>query len=493
MNTTDTYSPPTALNDDVPVVLIKQSHDLALDPDALGSNPAVAVVPACLCFQAGDRLTLVWQGYYDGVPESEWSEDITLDGTQAGYPLVWKIPEIEVLILTGGGGHAEIGYTRTAAGESEAQPSPVQIIQIRTSEAQRLEAPVVVGHDAGQPIDSGEFPEGITLQLKAWVEMQVGDQVVMYWDGYTPHGSFIDSLRIEADHVLKQTVEFHLAPVWLSDNEGHPVTVLWQYARPGISQSSEPLVLTIIKPVELTAPIVEKATAEGESHAHQGVLQAQHATTGVYVRIPETVPIQAQTLIEMHWQGHPAGGQYIAREPASVGDDRRFYIPATAVAANMGANENKRFAVFYRLIAASGRHRDSTPFNLRILPLSMARYPIAQWSRLAGAATLSLASVAASGEVLHLEAWPFMASGQLVTLRVAGVSTAGAAVSTSVRDAVPVTPQEVAAGKVVGTLARSFLQALKLDEYITLTSQVSFDGGETQTHFYSNQGVRLVR
>ena len=471
----------------LPVVQFKQSHDLALDPEVVPAQGALAVIPAYAAMAENDQVGFTWRGFFDEEPIL-WQRALTVSAEQVGRPLQVYVPRAEVLIIEDS--HAEILYS-LLSGHRRVQPeSPIQTFRIEAPTRERLLPPSVLGHVVGEPLDPADFPQGIVLRHPAYPGMQTDDYVVLYGDGTGTSGSFVDSKIIERFHVEDGWVDFHIAPGWLVANDGGAVTLFYQFARPGEGQSSEPLALEIRKAEPLPPPIVERALAE--SGQYQGYLLAQHALDGVFVRVPDTVPLAAGDRLIVHWLGHPAGGQHVATSPVHEQDPRRFFIPASAVPANMGVQDSKRFDVVFQLVPAVGKARFSTPFGLRIVPLDQARYPVVQWDRLGSGTRLSLQTVPADGEPLRLDSWPFMSQGQQVSLELTGVDPTGAPVSEVVRDALPVTQHEAAAGKVIARVPRAFLAGLKFNQYITLMAAVSFDGGETRMPFLRNSGVQLV-
>ena len=484
--TPDTGLPACNQVPDLPVAQIKLSHDLSIDADMIPAHGASAVIPPYQAMAEDDELTFIWQGYYQGTPEPEWKHVAKVSVTQLGHPLVVLIPRVEVLIVDDG--EAEISYSLQRASGGPVQPSPVQTFRIVPPTSTLLETPSVAGHTPGQPLDPADWPDGIVVRISAWPGMQVDDYAVLYADGLASDTSLVDAMLVDASHVQAGQIEFSIDQGWLSANEGGTVTLAYQFARPGAGKSGAPLSLDIHEALPLPPPIVERASAEGDASQYHGFLPAQNAVNGVFISVPASVPLVSGEPLSMHWHGHPAGGQYVAPVPISSEDERRFFIPPSAVAANMGVGETKRFGVFYQVRSV----RNSIPFGLRIVPLEQARYPVIQWHRLMGATTLSLQTVAADGEVLSLASWPFMARGQRVTFQASGVLASGAAGQIVVRDAAPVTEQEASSGRVTGQLPRAFLQGLKINEYITLTAALSFDGGETQVQLPSNSGVRLI-
>ncbi len=463
-----------------PVVQIKQSHDLALAAADVDSAGAIAVVPSSDEMLPGDRLTIRWQGFYGGDPEDEWTGTLVLDEVAIEQTPSVYIPRGEILFSN----EADVSY-EIMHHDGTVIHSPVQRFQIGTTASDRLEVPGIEGHDASRPIDPGRYPDGLVVQVPAYPGMQRGDYVVLYADGASSQASEVKSQQVEQVAVL----EFSIDAQWLLANQGAQVTLMYQYARPGVAKTSASLVLSVLQPLDLEPPTIERAVPDGGAGEHKGVLQASVALSGVYVLVPESAPLGAGDQLEVHWQGAAAGGQHIATSPADTDDLKRFFIPATAVAANMGG-EDKRFEVFYRFTPLAGGVHDSTPFLLRIEPLPKGQYPIIQWVRIG--TTLSLKTVPSTGEELMLGRWPFMAVGQLLTIEATGVSPAGGAAHIFVRQALPVTSAEATAQKVSSRLSLAFLRALKLYTSITLKTQVSFDGGQTPTYFDSNSGVTLV-
>lgn len=468
-----------------PVVHIKQSHDLALDTAGIDSAGAIAVVPVFDELIAGDSLTLRWQGFYEGDPEDEWASTLSLDDVAIKQPSLVFIPRNTVRFSD----EADVSFELVHSDGSEVN-SLLQRFQMVTPGSARLAAPGIRGHDASQPIDPGHYPNGIVVQVADYPGMQSGDYVVLYADGVSADAHTVMSQKVEQVAAL----EFPIGTEWLLANQGAEVTLSYQYARHGAAMSSGPLVVSVLKPLDLPPPTVERATAEGGAGEHKGFLLASAARSGVYVQVPESVSLETGDQLEVHWQGDPAGGQHIATSPADISDVKRFLIPPTAVAANMGGEE-KRFEVFYRFTPLNDNLHDSRPFLLRIEPLPKSEYPTIQWgeeNRPIGP-TLSLGDVPASGQEVFLRKWSFMAQGQLLTIEATGVAQAGGEARSIVRDAMPVTAAEALAQKISsGRVPRTFLSSLKMHTPMTLMARVSFDGGKTLTYFTNNQNLSLV-
>lgn len=471
-------------SESLPVPQIKESHALCLDPGAVSSSGATAIVPPYQSMSVGDKVIFTWQGFDLGMPEQPHKETLVLKAEHIGQPLTFTVPYTQVIIIAGE--YADISY-RIEYADAAGLPSDSekQRIDIVEPVADRLPPLTIIGH-TGDPIDPGDYPQGLTLQVKpAYVGIEMGDWVVMYWVGTAKDKSTVKALRVDRSTLDSGLIEFKVEQKWLTANSNAQVKVDFQYARAGVAKSAETLPIDISKELYLPAPIVEKAIPDGGEN--RGRLAADIAIAGAYVVIPDSAEIGTGK-VEMYWQGHPNGGQHVATTPES---GRRFLIPKTAIAANMSALEAARFPVFYRV-----NGKDSVRFNLIITPLPATRYPSTQSPHVVGS-NMSLFAVPPGGAQLVIESklvdtWPFMAPGQRLTIEVSGVDKNGNATSTVVRSEVQVTEPEFNNKRITGQLAKAFLNTLKLNEIFTLKAKVSFDGGETYTPFRDTTPVLVA-
>lgn len=463
----------------LPVAQLRDSHDLTLDPDLVVGSSTAAVVPPYLAMRVQDKVTLTFAGYYDGELDDEWSQAKTLVAADLGKPLVWQVPKGQLSWIEDG--YAEVGYRVDYAGGEGSSESPLQTFQIRTEESSRLIAPWIEGYAPGEDLDPGYFPDGLVVHVAPWADMRDGDRLLLHWLGEREAGNVTKELRIDPSMVDSGIILLRIEPEWLQASLGGEVHMFYQYAREGAAHSGEALTLPIRQPLDLQPPIVDKATAEGGNGENKGVLLAQNALTGTYVDVPASVVLPPDVSLEVHWDGHPAGGKHVATSPVG-GEGRRFQIPASAIAANIAEGDSKRFEVFYRVLEDEKPAVDSQPFNLRIEPADRQRYPSPQCAQ-AGAGVLSLARVPAAGADLSLAEWYFMAEGHLLTLEAKGVTAAGQPVTQVVRNAQPVTAAEFAARRIEAKLIKAFLSSLWIDQNFTLTARVSYDGGESQVLF----------
>lgn len=475
---------------DVPPPQIKESHQLALDPDTLGSADASATVPPYRAMSVGDKVTFTWQGYFMGAPDIAYRESKLLTAEHLGHPLTFTVPFIDIIGIAGE--YADISYLiEYTGGAGRLTESAVQRMHIIKSGSNRL-PPMTVKDHKGGPINPSHYQNGLTLQVKpVHASLQIGDWLLVYWQGSEKAKSVTKALRVDRSTLDSGLIECVIEPRWITENINGPVTVGYQFAREGVAQSAESLALEISKPLNLPAPIVEGATPEAAS---KGWLAA--STAGAYVFIPDAAEVGAGR-VEMHWQGDPDGGCYVAPSP-EPGNNKKYFIPATAIAANMSGSEQARFPVFYRVYPpGSSEGEDSVSFHLRIEPIPATRYPFTTSAQIRDN-TLSLFAVPFSGAVLEIhstpphDAWPFMAEGQRVIMEVSGVNQSGGAVSTRVRNDLPVTAAEFNARKVTATLPKAFINTLKLNETFTLKARVSFDGGKTYTPFKDSTPVLVA-
>lgn len=455
----------------LPVVQIKESHQLALDPATVGAAGASAIVAPYQAMSVGDKVIFTWQGYFGGVPEPAYSEPLMLKSEHLGQPLKFTVPRIQ--IIGNPGGYAEISYSIEYAGTDLKSDSEKQTIQIAKPGSALLPELAIKDYTGG-PLDPARYPDGLMLQVKpVYTGIEEGDWVLVYWTGTESAKSITKALRVDRSILDSGVIELLIEPRWLAASAGGRVTVSFQYARKGSAESGEPLQLDISKPLHLPAPIVENVTPNGEN---RGDLQAN--TNGAYVN----VPAEAETgsgKIEVHWEGNPKGGRGVISTPVG-GTGRRFHIPPSLMAANMSDEESARFRVYYSVTPPGV---NSTAFNLLIRPLPRSQYPDTQCTQANGTTTLSLQRVPTTGADLTIGPWPFIAVGQLLTIEVSGINNAGGPVPLTVRNKVAVTLDEFNKRKIEEKLSRSYLLSLKLNEKFTIRASVSFDAGDTYVPF----------
>lgn len=456
----------------LPVPQIRDGHDLAIDAETMGATTLMVAVPYP-DMAVGDKITFAldplsgWPG---------WSKSVTLDAAGVGVAATVSLPRDDLLMMLAE--QVEAGY-RVARAGGESLESFIQLITIKPPVAPLLPVATIEGQ-AGTELDPSLFPEGLNVLVPLYPGAAGDDWVLLYWQG-KQDASTLAWHRVTEAEIGAGSIPLHIGPEWLQGSVGTTIQVRYQYARLGDAKSSEPVTLTIVAPLVLPPPLVDDAQSEGGAGENKGYLLAANAISGALIDIPESVEIEDGAALELHWDGHAEGGRYVATAPQDPAAPRRFFVPPAFVAANMGG-EAKRFEVFYRMTLPSGRVHRSDPFHLWVRPLPLTGNP--QCRQAQGKPGISLQDVP-NGADLYVTGWAFAAAGQPFTLQVEGITPANAPTEVVVRDAVPVSEEELGARSVGGSLPTAFLTTLKPNFRFIIRAKVSFDGGQTWFHFPS--------
>jgi len=117
---------------------------------------------------------------------------------------------------------------------------------------------------------------------------------------------------------------------------------------------------------------------------------------------------------------------------------------------------------------------------LRIQPLPRNAYGSIQLDLANASGQVSLADIRrAGGAQLVLEAWPFMAVGVLLTIRLTGTPD----VDVTLRDAQGITQEEMANELVIQAVETAVFERQTLNAQSTVSVTCSFDEGEKWTEF----------
>lgn len=480
----------------LPVVQLRDSHDLHLDPLAIETT-VTALINPYRAMREGDQVKFLMQGYdAEGQHDDDWPFTVTLNAVNVGRPLAVNIPKSQFDFIKEG--HALLSYRVEYAdqGNRQASLSAVQTVRIVAPTTPMLPHIRIEGLE-GDVLDPTRFPEGIDLYVPSY-DLLLGDNVLLYWLTSSLEAQVVEALLIDQSNIDSGVLLFRLSSQVLQKSLGQPVQVFYQYAREGQARRSQVLELTVRAPLDLASPTVEHAGSEGEPQDNEACLLASLAMrAGAFVILPETLVIGPDDQVEVHWQGHPAGGRHIAKEPSAT-NPRRFQVPSAFIAANMEAHtdsETKRFPVFYRFTPFGAAFEDSETLNLRIQPLSRQNYPNVQFhDGWLDGTKLSLKIIPDGSEaLLRLAPWSFIAAEQQVKITVLGIKSSNEATAFPVRDTSrPVTTQEAQNGIVNEYLPKSFLQTLKLNSTFRVSTNVSFDGGETYFSFPDLDNIQLI-
>ena len=460
----------------LPVPQIRQAHDLHLDP--VDATPMAQVVAAPYAGMAASDEVNFHFVPVDGQPPTALRLEVS--EADVGRVMLWLLDSNELWYVFGS--QAKTSYEVVRAGAAVAT-SEEQVITVLPPDAQRLPAPSIHDHDGG-PLDPGAFPDGVMVSVPLYPSAAEDDGIMLYWDGGVSARSTVKWHQITASDLSRGHVLVPVEAEWLLVNAGQTVQVTYQYARKGAAESAQALSVDILVPLVLDPPLVERSEQEGEDEdGHKrGYLKGENCFQGVYVEVPGSEAVDGAVSLEVHWDGHPHGGKYVATMPHEADVPLRFLVPPDAVAPNMGG-ESKRFRVTYRVTVAGGRVHTSKPFMLRVRAVPQDRYEPAQCREAQGKPGLSMADVPPQGAEIYVSEWPFDAVGQPLTLRVNGIGASGDTVDYLVRDALPLTQQEFDAKLANGRLPRDVLATLGAHTTFRLHTEVSYDGGETETAF----------
>lgn len=463
----------------LPVAQVRESHELAIDPDALPvSGSLMLVVVPYAGMAANDRVTITWRGF-DSTGYADDADlfvsEKTLTSTDVGQALSWPLDNSYLLFIREGRG--ELSYSvRYASATGLPELSEVQTIRIVAPTGAYLSPPEIEGH-SGNTIDPGDFPEGATVLVPGYPGIAVGDQVLLYAAGRLGTPLLIRAVQVDQQIINAGHIDFKLEQQWLRDNLNAQVSLTYQYARLGAAMSSESLLLDVRVAWKPEAPIVVDAEAEDGGVPNRGFIEAQSLVAGGEIRIAPDPEVDLGTAerIEVRWKGFGTSGYYTTAEPMA-GYPLRFKIPSSAIPANMG----KRLDVDY-LVKLPGRPvATSKVYDLRVISIPRSNFRTLQCAA-APAGKLPLANVPEHGVEFELPRWVFMAADQRVTIL---ASQPGSPTEYLLRGFV-VRADQVTAGKVLATLSRNYLLGVGVGARLTLSVEVSFDEGSSYLEFPS--------
>lgn len=456
----------------LPVAQFKESHELGLDLTRISAGGATVVAPPYQAMAVGDVATLTLKLFFDdGIPWDPFKRAKTLVEADIGQPVQWVVPKDELEIIEGG--YLEAGYSIVYASPTVPTLSEQQTVHIVAPTAPLLPR-LAIKDFSGDTLDPEAYPGGVTLTIEPYSGMAVGDDVLLYATGDT---RLVKAVRVDQTTVDSRKLDITLGYDWLSANNGHQVSLMYQYARPGSAGSSMPFELMLRKPLYLPHPLIKGVIREGEDDEFKGYLPGRSTTGGVEIDIPQDAVIGAGDKVQMVWDGFKPGGYVVA--DATVGNPRKFKILAEYVPANLG----KRLFVYYQVTPPGETADNSWRFDLRIEDLASG-WPTVQITVPPGSSsTVSLRAVT-DAVTFRVGSWMFMAAKQLIRISVTGLNTSGTKETINLREgSEEVTEDEYYDGKVEARLQRTFLSKLKLNEKFDVLVEASFDGGASYKKF----------
>lgn len=478
-----------SLTSHLPVPLVRESHDLALDPDVrvLPSDGVTVAVPPYAAMAKGDKVTLQWRGFdRNGNPRQPLNPVWEVTDAQVGRPLTRLVERTQVVLISGG--RLELSYRIDYAGGGEPSVSALQTLQILAPALPRLPELAIDGHGAG-PIDPVRFPGGVTLRVALHPQARVGDTVLVNATVSTGTNAAV-SVRLDPSTFDSGTLTLQLEHSWLVANNRKNAELTYQYARPGSVLSGEPLRLLISQPLDIPMPSLEDAVPEPSDEPNEGRMNAADTTSGSRASVrPEAIVDEADT-IHLYWGEPGTAGHSVVTTPVA-GNWRAFDIPKNAIAMNMGAgvNSRERLKVFWRVVPNGEppeNWQDSDPFWLKIVPFPLDRFPTIQCVPAAGTSELSLERITdPKGAEFKLGRWAYMAQDQILNIKVVGTDY-------YLIKNHPLTETEALAPHISSWLPESFLRTeIGIGNKFKVAVTVSFDEGRTHTAFKDSSELTL--
>lgn len=446
----------------------RESHDRVINWTELETEGVMMQAPPYQAMQPGHRVELVIRRFNQaGDEQTPVSEFHEVTEENVGLPLLWAVSKAAFTPIRGGRAemHYRVPLDRTPL------DSPVQVFQITTAPSGTpvLEAPTVDGY-TGDPLDPGKYAKGVKVRVPTHPDTQAGDFVFLQWRVAQSADTLLWFARMDASSLEAKETLFMVGPQALQTGDNQ---VFYQYARDGRALSSDTLTVVVEAPRNLIAPIIDHAAADGPG---KQVLNARNAIDGAYVNVPDFA-LRPGESIEVHWLGHPNGGQQIVSEP-EPGTERRYKIDPGVVAANMhqpGDIEGRRFEVRYMIVDSEGVVvGESSPVNLRVAPL--APNPTMACPQAEANGDLKRSNLTANGAQLRISGlglWPFAAPGQLLTIRIDDLANG------VLRNKVAITDAEFNNARVEQWLSRALYDQMTDNKQYTVTGEVSYDKGDS--------------
>ncbi|MBO1542165.1 hypothetical protein [Pseudomonas sp. OA65] len=456
----------------LPVPQIKESHDCAVDVARVGTQASV-VAPPYKAMSVGDEVTFTMERYFDdGVRWEDFVRRKTLTDLDIGQPLQWMVQANELESIEGGS--ASMSYSVVYANPTVPTLSHTQALRIVTWQTDLMPAPRIKDF-TGDMLDPEAHPNGITVVIDVYPGIEVGDEVVLYAWGDPRE---IKTLRVDPSTVDSGVLEVRVDHEWLSANNGKPIELVYQYARVGSAGTSEPLQLTLRRPLYLPLANIEGVIRDGDDEDNRGYLSAANIKGGVYISLPDEAVIGSGDKVQMHWEGYGNSGSHIA-DPMTT-NPKRFHIPPQFVPANMG----KRLNVFYTVTPLGEEPYTSKIFDLEIKDM-VSGWPTLQIDSPASPGNQISLRTVEDEVIFRLGSWSYMKPDQRVRIYAKGVLAGGGEDTFDLRegDAELVTAEEYNEERIFASLPRTFLEKLQLNVQFDVIVETSFDDGNTYKPF----------
>jgi hypothetical protein len=454
---------------ELPVAQLVQSHGgwVAGDLDRY-----TLVVPPFQAMAAGDEVTLVVDGHDDDYDPAPWQQKKTLTDSDRNTVLTWDLPPsyVEVLI----DGQLDISYSVTypnaVAGTSQSVVQRLRAGVPSVPLLPLLPEPHISGH-TGDLLDPGTFPEGLQVTVETYPDAQIGDVLILHWQGTTEYTSTRKSLILDASNIHSGRLAFHIEPHWLADNVGLQVTMFYHYARRGRNQRSEPLTLRIRVPLELPPVAVTGATLlADQTYAIKALALRNH----VSIVVPAEANHGPDDPLTVTWAA-PGSGYHRVSAPTVEGG-RTYQVPPQYVPAAM----NQQIEVFYT-VEQDGIAQRSRPYQLFVEGLAPADVRPVRSDAVDGSGNLYLSQLPPLGTRLEQPAWVFKAPTQTLSMWLVGTSTADTPLTETIAQDRPVLGSALDSHfeAVEKQVFERFKRNVPLDIHVT----VRFDSGQAPISF----------
>jgi hypothetical protein len=454
------------------VAVVKEAHREQLNRDDVPDAGASVCICAWQAMRAGDKVTLVWQGYNSAcVPKQPYSYDITVTEADVGLSVQMTVPRAQLATISGG--HAQLSYYIDYVNDTGRTLAPAQRFSIDPAATDRLPA-LTIAEQSGDTLDPALITTGLTFCAERYPQLREGDTLAVYaTDPLAETAEPIASVRLDRSSVDSGLLQCKTDGDWLWDYLGRDILFSYHVARPGLALGSETLRLPVRAAMNLPAPVVAGASGAGQS---EGEFKALSTGDGVKVWVPSAAVYPSNAAIEMHWEGFGDSGSYVSRSP--TGDIPPAYIIVPEVVApNMG----KGVRVFYRVLVPNEPTRQSAIFSVKVLPIPEIYYPTLVCEEARNGA-LSRGSLPNNYSTQTIAKWPLVALGQRFDVIATGTLNGGGTTRNYLLQNTSVTAAQVDSG-VTARLDKTWLMTLQLGTDVTFTFRVTADEGESYVNF----------
>lgn len=321
-----------------------------------------------------------------------------------------------------------------------------------------------------------EDEDKVRADIPAYNAPKVGDVITWYWDqssSGTTIGGTKELTALDYDKPLFIDIEGE----WIrSQGDGDRFvwyTVTDRAGNPPNGQSAVERLIVKAQPVPRVLPPPKVVETGAAGWPANGTLNPTNAVNGVKVILNPASVIYPDEVPQVRWGNEGELGYYLA-DPVRPGV-WEYEIPKQYMAPHFG----KAIPVDYMFRDKKGELHESAKFNLTVSLYPKDRLSAPQFAE---GSPLSLASVPPEGASITMIAWPFIAAGQQVIIRVEGQEdSTGQFIHQVVYDRHEVTPTQAAAGIIKGQalVEKAFLLKIRLNTSLNVKAYVSFDNGQT--------------